>query len=129
MMMALGGSAPRNTLCCMVCNPTAFSDGGRLDVLQVGTSVRKKRRVAVWRVNDLHSSTIKLKLEIQRAKYITEHPTLGILGAQRVCPDNVLKSICDSAKFIPVMEDMDLFCLRQDLKERFFNVVIAVVNS
>lgn len=120
------GTWPRNPFCCMVCNPTAFSDGGRLDVLQVGKTVRKKRRVAVRRVDDPHASTIKLKLEIERAKYIIEHPTLGILGAQLMCPDNVMKSVCDSAKFISVIEDM---CLRQELKERFCNVVIAVVNN
>lgn len=129
MISAIGGSAPSNPMCCMVCSPTAFSDGGRLDVLQVKKTVRKKRRVAVRKIDDSQVSAMKLRLEIERAKYITEHTTLGILGAQLVCPDSVIKMICNSAKFISVIEDMDLFCLRHQLKDPFFNAIIAVVHS
>lgn len=134
MVKAIGGSAPRNPLCCMVCcgmvsNPTAFLDGGRLDVLQVGKTVRKKRRVAVRRVTEAETDTIKLKLELEREKYIQEHPTLGILGAQLVCPDSIIKTVCGNARFISVIGDMDSLCLRQELKERFFIVIITVVNS
>lgn len=131
MIRALGDSAPGNPLCCMVCNPTQFADGtgGRLDVLQIGKTVRKKKRRAVWTVTAAQVATVKLKLEIERAKYIAKYPSLGILGVQMVCSDSIIKTICDSAKFISVVEDMDLFCLRQELKDCFFNVIVSVFNN
>ena len=119
MITAIGDSAPNNPLCCIACNPTAFSDEGRLDILKLGKVVRKKRRVAVRKVGKPELSLIKLKLEMERSKFLSEHPTLGILGLQIVCPDAVINRICDSAKFISVREDMELFGLRQELKERF----------
>ena len=129
MITAIGGSAPNNSLCCMVCNPAAFSDGGRLDILKIGKVVRKKRRVAVRKISKPETSLIKLKLEMERSKYLSEHPTLGVLGLQLVCPDSVIKSVCDNVKYISVREDMDLFCLRQELKEQFFRVIMTVVNN
>lgn len=126
MMRALGGSAGQNPLCCAVCNPTAFLDGGRLDILRIGKVVRKKRRVAVRKIDDALTSVIKVKLKEERLKYMAEHPSLGILGKQLVCPDSLITNVCSGAKFISVPGDMDLFCLRQELKNRFFN---AVVNS
>ena len=70
----------------MACSPTGFSDGGGLDVQQAGRTARKKRRTAIRRVEASEAATVKLKLVIERAKYISEHPTLGILGVQLVCP-------------------------------------------
>ena len=65
MITAIGGSAPNNSLCCMVCNPAAFSDGGMLDILKIGKVVRKKRRVAVRKISKPETSLIKLKLEME----------------------------------------------------------------
>ena len=48
------------------------------------------------------------RLKAERANYISEHPTLAILGVQLVCPDSVIDSICSSAKFISVAKDMGL---------------------
>lgn len=110
----------------MVCHPSAFSDSGRLDILRGGKTTRKKRRMALRKVDEALAATMKSKLQKERAVYMDAHPTLGILGAQLVCPDSLIKIICDSAKFISVSSDMDLFCLRQELKEPFFN---AIVNS
>lgn len=114
----------------MVCNPSGYTDGGRLDVMQVGrTPPRKKRRVAVHRVNVATMEALKAQLEAERDKYIADNPCLNILGCQLVCPDSSIMTICSSAKFISVISDMDCFYLRQELKERFFNVVLAVVNT
>ena len=129
-MDAVGGSIEqRSSLCCMVCDPTAFSDGGRLDVLKVGTTPRKKRRVAIRRVTVSTTEAVKIQLKAARANYIEEHPSLAILGAQLVYPDSVISNISSSVKFISVLSDMDAFCLRQELKEKFFNVLLAVVNN
>ena len=65
------------------------------------------------------------RLKEERAKYIQEHPTLAIL---LVCPDSVITSICSSVKFISSASDMDIFCLRRDLKQRFFHVIISLIN-
>lgn len=128
---SIGGTVEQqNTLCCMVCNPSAFTDGGRLDVMQVGsTPPRKRRRVAVRRVTETTTQAVRMQLKAERTKYITEHPSLAVLGAQFLCPDSVIDNICSSLKFIAVPSDMDVFCLRRELKDRFFNVLLAVVNS
>ena len=131
MITSIGGAVEQqNPLCCMVCNPSEFTDGGRLDVMQVGrTPPRKRRRVALRRVTEATTEAVRMQLQAERAKYITEHPSLGIIGAQLVFPDNVISNICSSLKFITVRSDMDAFCLRQELKDRFLNVLLAVVNS
>ena len=59
---------------------------------------------------------------------MSEHPTLFFVGHQIVCPDSTIESICSSAKFISVSSDMDLYNLRTELKDRFFNVVSSVVD-
>ena len=52
MIRSLGGTVEQTSLCCMVCNPSAFSDSSRLSVLQIGKAPpRKKRRVAVRKLN------------------------------------------------------------------------------
>ena len=91
------------------------------------TVPRKKRRVAIRKITERQCSDIKSLLQAERAQYISEHPNLAILGVQLVCPDSVINSICSSIKFVSVVTDMDTFNLRQELKERFFNVIIAVV--
>lgn len=128
---ALGGTVERhNSLCCMVCNPSAFTDGERLDIVQVGRAPpRKKRRVAVRRVDKTTTEDLQARLEAERAKFILENPYLCILGPQLVCPDGTIANICSNAKFISVISDMDCFHLRYQLQERFLNVVLAVVNS
>ena len=75
------------------------------------------------------TEAVKIQLKAARANYIEEHPSLAILGAQLVCPDSVISNISSSVKFISVLSDMDAFCLRQELKEKFFNVLLAVVNN
>ena len=44
--------------------------------------MRKIRRVAVRRVGDSHTSTLNLKLELERSKYPKDHLTFGIVGVQ-----------------------------------------------
>lgn len=88
MIKSLGGTVQQRSLCCMVCNPSAFSDGGRLSILQVGKAPpRKRRRVAVRQTNKSVLETVESQLKAERAKYIREHPTLDILGEKLVCPD------------------------------------------
>lgn len=115
--------------CCMICTPEAFEgDGGRLDVLQVAKSPpRKRRRVAVRKIGASTAEVIRERLKAERLKYIAEHPSLAILGAQFVCPDSVINSICDSAKYISRASDMDAFVLRQELKQRFLDVLNSLV--
>lgn len=127
MLRALGGTVQQSSLCCMVCNPTEVLES---DVMRVGKPApRKKRRVAIRKVDESVISDIKSRLQEERVKYIAEHSGLAILGVQLVCPNSVINNICSSVRFISVANDMDSFCLRQELKERFFNVIMAVVNS
>ena len=87
----------------------------------MGKSVRKKRRVAVRRVGASQASTLKQKLEIERSKYISQHPALGIVGAQLVCPDNVIKILCDSAKFIHCKKGFVILAIIVPITQCSFN--------
>lgn len=130
-MGALGGRVQQNNpLCCMVCNPMAFPEVERL-FLGVGKAPpRKKRRVAVRKQPDQPIlDNLQSKLKEKRAEYIVEHSSLEILGEQLVCPDSVIDSICGSAKYISVFRDMDSFCLRQELRQTFFDIVMSSVIS
>ena len=60
---------------------------------------------------------------------MAENQSLFILGPQVVCPDSIILNICSIAKFISVISDINSFCIRQELRERFFNVLLATVNS
>ena len=129
LISAVGGSVqsvscPR---CCAVCNPAAFADG---DIVAPGKAPpRKKRRVAVRKVDKATTDSLKIRLEATRAKFVVDNPYLCIVGCQLVCPDSTIESICSSAKFISVRSDMDCFGLRNELKDKFLNVVLEVVNS
>ena len=127
MIGSLGCAVKGTHLCCMVCNPSAFA-GERLDILKVGKAPpRKKRRVAVRKIEKSLLDALYTQLKAERAHYIAEHPTLSIVGERFVCPDSVLNSICSNVKFISVINDMDNFNLRQELKHRFFNVIMAIL--
>lgn len=119
---------PGNCLCCMACNPSAFPVSERLTLLRVGKAPpRKKRRVAVRKVNGAQSDSIKERLKAERANYISDHPTLAIIGAEQICPTSVIVSVCNSVKFISTLGDMDCFGLRKDLKQRFLSVIMSEV--
>ena len=103
--------------------------GGRLDVLQVGKVSRKKRRVAVHNMTVATMEALTTQLEAERADYISENPSLLIIGPQLVCPDSTISAISSNAKFISIPSDMNCFCLRQEIRQRFFNVVITILNN
>lgn len=133
LITAVGGTVEQqsqSSLCCMVCNPLAFTGGERLDICQVGRMPpRKKRRVAIRRVTAATTERLKAQLEAERSLYISENPHLCILGSQLVCPDSTIEAICSSAKFISVVSDMNNFGLRCELQARFFAVVLDVIYS
>lgn len=125
MIAAIGGSVQRQqqlSLCCAVCQPTAFLDGGRLDILQPGRPAPRKRRRVVRKV--VNPKTIEIQLKAERMKFMDENLAWAVVGKQMVCPDGVISAISSSAKYINVVKDMDLFFLRTELKERFYNIVV-----
>lgn len=129
MIESLGGTVERNSQCCMVCNPEILGENSRLGIVEFRTMLRrKKRRVAVRTVSELLLQVLESSLKAERANYIAKHPNLAILGVQLVCPDSVIKNICSGVKFISVVRDLDYFCLRQELKQLFFNIIMLVVN-
>lgn len=129
MVKSLGGSVQPNPQCCMVCNPAIFTEDSRLGIVDAKLTVaRKKRRVAVRRVSDLQLQVLESSLKAERSNFISEHPNLSILGVQMVCPDEMIKNICAGVKFISNISDMDNFCIRQELKQRFYTVIMLVAN-
>ena len=126
MITSIGGTVQPESLCCMVCNPSEFSEGGRLS-LKVGKAPpRKITRVALRVLDQAKTDDINACLKRARANYIKIHPSSAILGEQLVCPDSVIESVCGDAKFVSVASDMDRFCLKKDLKP---NVIMAAVNT
>ena len=120
----------QNSQCCMVCSPATFTESSRLGIIEVQAKMpRKKRRIAVRKVSEVQLQVLESSLKAERASYIKEHPILTILGVQIVCPDSIIKKICLGVKCISSVNDMDNFCVRQELKQRFFNVIMLVVNS
>ena len=102
----------------MTCNPSVFSDGGRLSLLEVQRAPkRKKRQVAVRKLDQSVVDNLKKQLKAELTKYMAEN---SILGEEMVCSSGVIESICCSLYW----RIMDVFCLRQELKQRFFRFIL-----
>lgn len=86
----------------MVCNPTAFLGGGRLDITRPGRLPPRKQRRVAKRVLD--ESVVKLQLKAERKNFMDDHPSLAIIGEQLVCPDSVISQIYSNAKYISVLK-------------------------
>ena len=60
---------------------------------------------------------------------LAEKPAYQMIGVNFICSDALICEICEGAKFISTLEDMDIYCLRPELKERFFNIIMDVVSE
>ena len=73
--------------CCDVCTPQAIMSHDRLNVLEIGKALRKKKRVAVRVVNEELSQTLREQLMAERDKYLEENLSFCSIGANFVCSD------------------------------------------
>ena len=108
MITSIGGSvhSTTSTLCCSICSP--LDSSSTLSSLLLERPVpRKKRHVAVRKVDQSLLFELKKKLDEERKMYISENPSMAILGLQFVCSDNAIDKICSNAKYISKIEDTD----------------------
>ena len=87
------------------------------------TASQRKRRRAVRRVSDDDMKLLRRRLFDERTAFLNEHPGLGMIGSSFVCPDVAIEEICAQAKFTGTVNDIALFGVRLQLKDRFFNII------
>lgn len=115
--------------CCDVCTPQAVKNEDRLNILERGKAIRRKKRVAVRVVNNDLSKALKEQLMAERDKYLTENPCFYSIGASFVCPDVTINELCSQAEYIESSSDIALFGIRSDLRDRFFNIISSVLTE
>ena len=90
---------------------------------------QRKRRKAVRRVSDDMMRFLKARLIDERDVFLREHPGLSMVGASFVCPDSTIEEICAQAKFTGTVDDISLFGVGRQLRNRFFNIITDVCGD
>ena len=98
--MGGNGDSVVSQRCCDVCTPDAITSNDRLNVLELGKVVRRKKRVAARIVSDELLDKLKVELRLERAKFVQENPCYGIVGIDFVCPDITLDELCSQAAYV-----------------------------
>lgn len=80
--------------CCDVCTPDAITSNDRLNILELGKVVRRKKRVAARIVSDELLDNLKAELCLERTRYLQENPCFNMVGVNFVCPDVTLDELC-----------------------------------
>ena len=97
----------------------SFSDSAQRSLgRDTGRHANKKRRIAVRVITDNLLESLK-RLCLERSTYIQENPCLCMVGPSFVCPDVTIDELCKQAEYISSVDDISLFGVRADLKDRF----------
>ena len=122
MLEAIGGSisAQPRQCCCNICTPTALT-GSTLDLLQPGVTKRKRKRVAREFTSEA-LETLKTRLINERNAVMIENP--GFLMILYFVQIQI--NWCNEEKSIKDIDDITVYGLRKELKERFFNVIVEL---
>ena len=115
--------------CCDVCTPAAFTSSDRLNILEVGKVVRRKKRVATRVVDSELLERLKTELCFEREKYLQENPCFCMIGAFFVCPDATIDEFCSQAAYVETLSDISLFGIKPELRVRFFKVICSVLSD
>ena len=107
--------------CCDACSPVSFD--GRLNVLELGAVNRRKRRRAIRTVTKDLIVDLKAKLVAVREEVLSEKPAFRMVGIGFLCPDSTIDELYKQAKYIDSVEDVSLFGIRSELKEKFFKAI------
>lgn len=100
MLQALGSVevVPASHPCCDVCDP----DHNIPHVVDITVSrKRTTRRVALRIVSEDMMKILRANLEAKREFYLSEHPSLRMLGPSFVCADCIIDKICADSKSSP----------------------------
>ena len=71
---------------------------------------------------------LKDKLIEEREKILTEMPGYSFLGVDSICPDVTIDELCKQSRYISSVNDMQLFGIKPEFKNRFFDILKAVVE-
>ena len=117
----------QNEMCFDVCVPVVPYPN--LDILKPGKTQRHKRRTVVHEIGEVISERLKTRLLEEREKIMDENPSYRMVGHNFVCPDAVIAELCKQAKYITSVDDLNIFCLRPQLRSRFLKVVMDAVGD
>ena len=114
--------------CCSSCS------GGTVpyvhtDILNPLRSHRPKRVPSVREVPQEMLKGLEQQLKEARDDITTSTPGLEMLGAQFVCPDAVIASICSNINTITSISDLNSFFLRPEYRNRFFEILSDTVRD
>ena len=102
----------------------------RLDIVKPGRRQYRRRPPAVRAISQSLYKQLESDLKLERDVIMTERPNMRILGAQYLCSDAVIKTICDRADTITCVDDLSSIpLLRTELRSRFCDIVIKTVGS
>ena len=76
-----------------------------------------------------HVKELKTKLLEEREKILLEHPSYRMIGIDFVCPDSVLDKICEQSKYFSSVDDMKIYGVRPEFRDKLFRVVMDVISS
>ena len=126
MLEAIGGSIsaqPRQ--CCRdICTPTALT-GSTLDLLRPGVTKRKRKRVAREFTSEA-LETLKTSLINERNAVMIENPGFLMIGPDLLYFVRIQINWCNEDKSIKDIDDLTVYGLRKELKERFFNLIVEL---
>ena len=129
LLQGLGCSeqVPKGATCCDGCGVEIPYP--RLDIFQAASGSKRKRRRKAHCIDKDATDRLKNRLKEGRMSVLAEKPAYQMIGANFICSDALICDICDGAEYISTIEDMNVFCLRPELKERFCDVIMDVVSE
>ena len=74
-------------------------------------------------------NTLKDKLVEEREKILAERPGFSFLGLDSICPNLTIDELCKQSRYILSITDMQLFGIKPEFKNRFFNIIKTAVDS
>ena len=84
--------------CCDVCSEVPSNVS--FELLGGSVSQKRKRRVAVRVVDEDLEAELRARLLKEREQYLELHPSYKMIGADFVCPLDVINDLCSRARFI-----------------------------
>lgn len=63
--------------------------------------------------------------EEARASFLQNHAGFQMIGVDFICPDLIIKKVCEDAKFIVTSDDFPVE-LRPELKDIFFSIITSI---
>ena len=119
-------SLQQSEACCDVC--ISQCPYVRLDILKAPKQ-KRKRKYEVHDVAPSHIDELKSRLVQERENILLEHPNYRMIGVDFVCPDAIISEVCKQSKYISSVEDMKIYRLRPEFRDRLLNVIMNVLSS